>query len=129
MIYHKVVDVLVLAFFNFVQLDLHPEFELLLKGDLLLLVERDERLLVLLERLLQRVQVLLVRLCLLLDLTNVCLVVSLVILLLILLPLAVLVLRLAVMLVFVTHDLCTVRFCLLDGLPVLILVMLHLLEM
>ena len=129
MINHQIVDVLVLSFLDFVQLDLHTELELFLKGDLLLLVERDERLLVLLERLLQRVQVLLVCLRLLLNLTDVRLVVSLVVLLFVLLPLAVLVLRLAVMLVFVAHDFGTVRLCLLDGLSVLVLMMLHLLEM
>ena len=53
MINHQIVDMLVLSFLDFVQLDLHTELELFLKGDLLLLVERDERLLVRLERLLQ----------------------------------------------------------------------------
>lgn len=65
---------------------------------------------------------------LLLDLTDVGLVVPLVVVLLRLLPVSIGVFSFAVVLVLLAHDVGTVGLGLFDGLPVLILVMLHLLE-
>lgn len=67
-------------------------------------------------------------LCLLLDLTDVRLVVPLVIVLLRLLSVSIGVFSFAVVLVLLGHDVGTVSLGTFDGLPVLILVMLHLLE-
>ena len=128
MIDHQIVDVLVFALLDLMQLHLHPKFELFLQGDLLLLVERNERLLVLLELLLERVEILLVLLRLLLNLADVRLVVPLVVLLLVLLAQTIVVLGRAVVRVLVPHDLGTLRLRLLDSLAVLVLVMLHLLQ-
>ena len=89
MIDHEVIDVLVFALLDFVQLNLHTKFKLFLEGDLLLLVELNERLLVGLELMLKRVQILLMLLCLLLNLANVRLIVPFVVLFLVLLALSV----------------------------------------
>jgi len=69
------------------------------------------------------------RLGFLLDLTNVCLVVPLIIFLLILFAVSVRSFILLVVLVLLTHDLRSIGLGLLDGLTVLILVVLNLLQM
>ena len=81
---HEIVDVLVLALLNLVDLDLHTEGQLLLEFLQLLLVNRDQVLFVGLKGLLESVKVLLMVLRLRLDLRDVGLVVTLVVLLLVL---------------------------------------------
>ena len=68
MVDHQVIDVLELALFDLMYLNLHPKGKLTLKRLVLAIVLLDKRLLVLLECMLQRVDVILVLFGFLIDL-------------------------------------------------------------
>ena len=68
MVDHQVIDVLELALFDLMNLNLHPKGKLTLKRLVLAIVLLDQRLLVLLECVLQRVDIILVLFGFLIDL-------------------------------------------------------------
>ena len=129
MIYHQVVDVIILALLDLVNLNLHTQRKLLLQLFQLVLVDRDQALLVLLELVLKDLEVLLVRLGLALDLTDVGLVIPLVVLFLVLLAVTICRLSGLMVLVLLRHDLSALSLSGLNGFLMLILVVLDLLKM
>ena len=126
---HEIVDVLVLALLNLVDLDLHTEGQLLLEFLQLLLVNRDQVLFVGLKGLLESVKVLLMVLRLRLDLRDVGLVVTLVVLLLVLFAVTIIGFGPLMVLVLLSHDLGSFGLGAFDSFLVLVLVVLHLLKM
>ena len=126
---HEIVDVLVLALLDFVNLNLHTQRKLLLQLFQLVLVDRDQALLVLLQLVLKDLEVLLVRLGLALDLTDVGLVIPLVVLFLVLLAVTICRLSGLMVLVLLRHDLSALSLGGLNGFLMLILVVLDLLKM
>ena len=126
---HEIVDVLVLALLDLVNLYLHTQRKLLLQLFQLVLVDRDQALLVLLQLVLKDLEVLLVRLGLALDLTDVGLVIPLVVLFLVLLAVTICRLSGLMVLVLLRHDLSALSLGGLNGFLMLILVVLDLLKM
>lgn len=126
---HEIVDVLVLALLDLVNLNLHTQRKLLLQLFQLVLVDRDQALLVLLQLVLKDLEVLLVRLGLALDLTDVGLVIPLVVLFLVLLAVTICRLSGLMVLVLLRHDLSALSLSGLNGFLMLILVVLDLLKM
>ena len=128
MVHHEIVDVLVFALFDLVDLDLHAKSQLTLQVLHFLVVLLNEGLLVGLELLLQKLQLLLVLGRFSLDLANVRLIVPLVVLLLVGLAIPVVLLCHLMVVVLFGHDFSALHLYIGDVLLVLVLVVLHLLQ-
>jgi len=127
-VHHQIIDVLVLALFDLVDFDLHPQGELALQISHLGIILLDQGFLVLLELLLKDLDVLLVLVGFGLNLADIGLIVPLVILLPVLLAAAIIFLRHLVMVILVGHDFRALNFDIADVFLVLILMVLHLLQ-
>ena len=126
---HQVIDVLVLALLDFVDLDLHAQRQLLVQLLHLVLVDGDQIDFIGFEGLLELFDRLLCRLVFALYLTDVGLIGLLEFLFVLSLSVSVLAFDALMMGVFIAHDLGSLRLDHVDLLSVLVLVMLHLLQM